>query len=674
MTPRLRRARARAGWLAGALLLVVYAATLAPDVTFWDAGEFIASAHALGIPHPPGTPLFVLLLHVWAWLLPGVPYAVATNLFSAVVTALAAVLSARLVARGADHVASRRGWYGCAAALCAGAMSTAWLNATETEVYAASLGLAALMLVCADRAGRRDSRNWRVCTAYLILLSVPLHLSALIAAPAAVVLASSTPLRRGIDVRSGTALAGVCVLAAAAGRMSLVLAGIGLMLVLLSPLAPGLARHVFPRAWNSRRTPSPQALLWAAGVALSALFVLVVRARHDPAINQGAPVDFRTLAYVVARKQYDVPGLWPRGVPLWLQIGNLFEYADWQVALSLGPTPVPTVARTTATLIFAALGVIGSLAHHRVDRRRWWALLVLLLCGSVGVAVYLNMKASPSFGWGIIPAGAQREARERDYFFVLGFWVWGLWAGYGAVTLVRRLGGPAVVGAGIAALPILLNWSAVNRRVRPGDELPHQLAEALLGSAPPRAVLFVEGDNDTYPLWYLQEVDGYRRDVTVVTIPLLAADWYQRELSRRHDLIPKLSDGSLAPAGLAEIASRAEALRRPVAAAVSVTSRERNRLGTGWTVRGMVYELQKAEGSVVASSPRPAHPDFQIDTAVTREWSDRIAGWGDHRAPRASTDPIDEYALSLLACPHLALRHDADVAHADSLASLCNRR
>ena len=62
-------------------MLVVYIATLAPGVTFWDAGEFIAAAHSLGIPHPPGTPLFVVLLNAWARAFAFLPFAIATNLF-----------------------------------------------------------------------------------------------------------------------------------------------------------------------------------------------------------------------------------------------------------------------------------------------------------------------------------------------------------------------------------------------------------------------------------------------------------------------------------------------------------------------------------------------------------------------------------------------------------------
>src|SRR5207248_6700662 len=113
-------------WIAGALLFAVYLSSLAPDVTFWDAGEFIAAAHSLGIPHPPGTPLFVLLLNVWAKLFFFLPYAVRTNFFSAAVTALAGGVTARLVQR-----ATGNGSMALASALAAGSMSSVWLNATE---------------------------------------------------------------------------------------------------------------------------------------------------------------------------------------------------------------------------------------------------------------------------------------------------------------------------------------------------------------------------------------------------------------------------------------------------------------------------------------------------------------------------------------------------------------
>ena len=104
MTPR------RAAFLAGGVMLVVYVLTLAPGVTFWDAGEFIASARVLGIPHPPGTPLFVVLLNVWARLLSFLPFAVATNLFSAASTVVAVGLTAWLIARIAPSP-----WVGLAA-------------------------------------------------------------------------------------------------------------------------------------------------------------------------------------------------------------------------------------------------------------------------------------------------------------------------------------------------------------------------------------------------------------------------------------------------------------------------------------------------------------------------------------------------------------------------------
>jgi hypothetical protein len=300
-------------------------------------------------------------------------------------------------------------------------------------------------------------------------------------------------------------------------------------------------------------------------------------------------------------------------------------------------------------------------------------MLLLFVCGSIGVALYLNMRASPSFGWGILPANATREARERDYFFVLSFWAWGLWAGYGAVTLAQRLRVRPVFGVVVAALPIALNWSAVTRRHQPEASLPRWLGEALLLSSPQRAVLFVEGDNDTYPLWFLQQVDALRRDVTVVTVPLLGAEWYGEELARRHQLLPlgapaEADRGKPLPMVIAE---HARALGRPVVAAVSLDRQTRSQLGREWRMVGLVYVEQPANDGDSTTRARAA---IVVDTAITRTWAQRVDGWlGSHRV-RSSTDSMDDYAVGLLECPRLSLVPSPTAAQADSLASLCNHR
>ncbi|HZI41886.1 MAG TPA: hypothetical protein VFD67_09285, partial [Gemmatimonadaceae bacterium] len=345
------------------------------------------------------------------------------------------------------------------------------------------------------------------------------------------------------------------------------------------------------------------------------------------------------------------------------------------VALSLGPSAVPTVGRTALTVVFALFGLVGAGAHRAADRRQWRAVLLLFLCGSIGVALYLNMRASPSFGWGILPANATREARERDYFFVLGFWAWGLWAGYGAVTIAQRLRLRPVFGVIGAALPIALNWQAVTRRHEPEASLPRRLGESLLNAAPQRAVLFVDGDNDTYPLWFLQQVDHLRRDVTVVTIPLLGARWYGAELARRHDLLPHGNGEAEAPTygelGAA-IARRARELGRPVVASVSLEATTRNEIGRNWALSGLLYvERPVATADSVSTASSVV---FGVDTLATRDWAARIDRWRRGRRVRGSTDSMDDYALGLLDCPRLTLLPSPNRAQADSLASLCNRR
>lgn len=648
----------RAACVAGAVLLAVYAATLAPSVTFWDAGEFIAAAHSLGIPHPPGTPLFVVALNAWARLWSALPFAVATNSFSAVCTAAAGALTALLLAR-----TTRFPIAALCAALTAGAMSSVWLNATETEVYAASLLLSIAAIAGAEMAGRTGERRWLVLTAYLLALSVPVHLSALVAAPVAILLAADR-IDGSIDWVAALTLAGVSVSVAGVGRMSLALATCGAVVV---------AGAVALGRWSERgrRSLAPLGALAMVAIACTALGYLLIRAAHDPAINQGNPRTLDQLAYVVARKQYAVPGMWPREAPMWLQLANWFEYADWQFALALGPTVIPTVWRVGATLVFALLGVYGSVWHRRMEPRSWRAVMLLFVCGSLGVIVYLNLRAGRSFGWPFIPEDARHEARDRDYFFVLGFWAWGIWAGMGGVALARRFSLKSYAGLLAAAIPIALNWPVVDRRVEPDASLPREFASTLLDPLPSRAVLFVSGDNDTYPLWYEQQVEARRRDVTVVTIPLLAAPWYVDELNRR----AALGTGDRFQPVSREagyVAADARASGRPVAVALTVDPEDRIQLSRSWSVIGLVA-LDGTSKDSSSSRRQDTSEVIRIDTQAVRATAARIGSWRQGRWPRPQPDPVSDYFSRVLTCPNLILSHSSPGQIA-SLDSLCNLR
>ena len=118
-----------------------------------------------------------------------------------------------------------------------------------------------------------------------------------------------------------------------------------------------------------------------------------------------------------------------------------------------------------ASVAVAIVGVVGFFAHRTTDRRSWRSLAVLFLVSFVGVVLYLNLKAGPSFGAGFLPPTAPHEARERDYFFFFAFVCWGLWAGFGAIRLSRLLPAPfKLVAMVLPFAPALLNWSAVDRR------------------------------------------------------------------------------------------------------------------------------------------------------------------------------------------------------------------
>jgi hypothetical protein len=269
----------------------------------------------------------------------------------------------------------------------------------------------------------------------------------------------------------------------------------------------------------------------------------------------------------------------------------------------------------------------------------------------------------------LLPGDVPHEARERDYFFVLGFWAWGCFAGYGALALARARHWPSWTALAIVLVPVAGNWRPSDRSRMPAAASARDFARALLESAPARGVLFTAGDNDSYPLWYAQQVEGLRRDVVPITLPLLPADWYAHEIARRTGWRWNANEAVLGikwqhEQRAALIARAARAAGRPIAASPAVSARERSLLGSGWTLRGVVYiSARPADGQVTPAA---------IDSAATRRWVARVPAYG-----AASVTPVDdvtETIMELLRCPRLALPARGPQQVRDSLEVKCNLR
>jgi hypothetical protein len=499
-------------------VLLLYVATLAPTTQFWDAPEYITAAHALGIPHPPGSPLFVILGHVWGLLPLGADYARRLNLFAAVTSAAAAgfwwLIADRLL-RPILLVTWVRRLTAIAGTIVGATAFTVWNQSVVNEkVYTVSLLSIALVLWLALRwsdqpaDARRD--RYLILIVYLLALTATNHLMGVLAAPAVLVYVVATD----------------------------------------------------PHALFRRRFLVAAVLVAAVGTSVN-LF-MPIRAHFDPYLNEGEPTSWAALHAVLTRAQFGKPSVFdnpmfppgsdnPGHTPVLYgqQLLNYLQYFSWQ----FGRDWVGGVQRLLA-MAFAALGLLGARRHWRAERRGALAMTTLMLTLTVALVFYLNFKwgySQPYSG-----AGLEHEVRERDYFFIASFAAWGIWVAMGLAALMEWM--QEVLAArvsppeprtrwALAALVLLVALVPVagNRMTasRAGETLARDYAHDVLQSLDPYAVVVTAGDNDTFPLWYAQEVDGVRQDVSVLVLSLANTDWYLRQLQRR---APVTFDPERAPA------------------------------------------------------------------------------------------------------------------------------
>ncbi len=201
------------------------------------------------------------------------------------------------------------------------------------------------------------------------------------------------------------------------------------------------------------------------------------------------------------------------------RIGNQQELPDYQKN---------NQARNKYYFIPFLLGLLGLFFHYQRRPREFAALMALFIITGIGIIVYSNQPPN--------------EPRERDYVLAGSFFIYAIWIGLSVLALFdllsKRLKAPGVAAGAVASLlalsaPLLMvtqNWDDHARSKHYGSR---DYASNFLNSCAPNAIIFTYGDNDTYPLWYCQEVEGIRTDVRVVNLSLIAVDWYIAQLRRK---------------------------------------------------------------------------------------------------------------------------------------------
>lgn len=185
--------------------------------------------------------------------------------------------------------------------------------------------------------------------------------------------------------------------------------------------------------------------------------------------------------------------------------------------------------RNTYYLLPFLLGLIGIIFQFRKDRKQFWVLLVFFLFTGLAIQFYTNPYIF--------------QPRERDYSLVGSFYIFALWIGLGVYGLYDELSGfikknwlsPIVVAACFLAVPVLMGFQNWDDHDRSNRRTAQSTAKAYLNSTQKDAgaILFTIGDNDTFPLWYAQEIEGYRTDVRVINTSLFATDWYIDQMKRK---------------------------------------------------------------------------------------------------------------------------------------------
>ena len=656
------------GWIVFVIASITYLLTIEPTVSFWDCGEFITSSFKLEVGHPPGAPFFMLFARffsIFATDVSKVAYMV--NAMSALASAFTILFLfwtithiARTVIGKTESAISGNLFAiigsGVVGALAYTFSDTFWFSAVEGEVYALSSLFTAIVfwaiLKWENVADEKFANRWLILIAYLMGLSIGVHLLNLLAIPAIVFVYY---FKKYDPTRWGVIKAALVAIAILGSIMYIIIPGA----VIFASKFELLFTNGFGLPYNSG---TYFYLLFIFGllsfgifysykksklilnniltvitvilIGYSSFALIIIRSSANTPMNQNQPDNVFSLLSYLNRDQYgDRPLVYGQyfnaplidyveGDPVYVQKDGRYEIADHKMGYkfeekyktlfprmySNSPSPnhpkgyiewtglknqekVPSFGQNLSfffkyqvgfmylryfmwnfagrqndiqgegdilngnwisgvnfidewrlgpqenlpadlknnpgrnkyyflPLILGLLGMVYMYSSGKKGAQSFWVVMLFFLFTGLAIVVYLNQ---PPY-----------QPRERDYAYAGSFYAFAIWIGFGVLMLYDLLKNiaPGIISAGISALvsllavPVLManqNW---NDHDRSGRYTALDFASNYLNSCKPNAILFTNGDNDTFPLWYAQEVEGIRTDVRVINLSYLSTDWY----------------------------------------------------------------------------------------------------------------------------------------------------
>lgn len=557
--------------------IAAYLKTLPPTIVFWDVSEHCTASYFLQVQHPPGSPLLTLVLRIASMLPLSADIGVRMILFNVFASCAVIVLLYLIIVRcilmwrsvpatTIDAISV----YGAAAvgALALAFSTTFWFNTIEVETRNTSLLFTALIiwlvLIWYEKAEDKHSDRYLLMITFLVGLTAGIHIHGLLGFVVAILLVHlrfyPKTLREFLfssDIIKFGVVAVLIFMVAYPGIVkwfpSMLDSDVfGIHSSLWIGVAIGLVVAAIYLVWYSAKKKNRVLNIGALAflfilLGYSTYVTIVIRANAGTPMDQNDPSTLRRLVAYLEREQYGDTPLINRRFSMeadkqenfkkytsdwdytWnYQINHMYlRYIAWNF---IGRESDVQDAGWRISQLYGIpflVGFFGFLYHWKKHQKMAFIMSVFFILTGLALAIYFNMQ--------------EQQPRERDYFFVYSVFAFCFWIGIGTLAIIDYVR-ERITAANVTALSygafalvvVLVPGNMLRTNYKPMNRNGHYLAwdysYNLLQSVEKDAILITAGDNDTFPLWYLQDVEGIRRDVRIVNLSLANMDYYILQL------------------------------------------------------------------------------------------------------------------------------------------------